>query len=230
MNAKAEEGVDVEAHIQRIRMLKLRVEEQGEQVTDTVYNTVLLSSVSNLEDYKNAVASLESTSQLTPETVIDRILEEYRKLRNGNGRNEKTALFSKSKTQSKSISKGGNTREKLKCNGCGKEGRLEKNCWKKYPELKPKWMGKSKKKAAGEKRFVMSAVVNSQSSMEGKSNDNWYLDSCATKHLTPNRNAFITLEHLKKPWNIITAEGREVQRLQLELFFCMLLQITIFMN
>src|SRR5215470_1713686 len=52
MGLKAKDESEVEVHIQRLITLKMRLEEQGEVVSDTAYNSVLLSSVEDLDDYK----------------------------------------------------------------------------------------------------------------------------------------------------------------------------------
>src|SRR5215470_5389544 len=50
---------EVEVHIQRLITLKMRLEEQGEKVSDTAYSSVLISSVEDLEDYKTVIPTLE---------------------------------------------------------------------------------------------------------------------------------------------------------------------------
>jgi hypothetical protein len=45
MTATMESDVTMEQHLQRVQRLKRQVEEQGEKISDTVYNAVLLNSV-----------------------------------------------------------------------------------------------------------------------------------------------------------------------------------------
>ena len=75
MTATMESGVNMEQHLQRVQRLKRQVEEQGEKISDTVYNTILLNSVP--EEYKIAVSILEAQDQLTPAIIFNRIMEEY---------------------------------------------------------------------------------------------------------------------------------------------------------
>src|SRR5579871_458585 len=82
MTIKMDEAVDtMEAHLQKVQRLKRRVEEQGEVISENIYNTILLSSVP--ETYHVAVSILESQEQLTPTIIINRLLEESRKLEDG---------------------------------------------------------------------------------------------------------------------------------------------------
>src|SRR5579859_5044667 len=63
--------------LQRVQRLKRQCEEQGETISDTIYNGILLNSVP--EDFKIAVSILESQDQLTPTSIINCLLEESRK-------------------------------------------------------------------------------------------------------------------------------------------------------
>ena len=71
MTVKMMEG-DLERHLQRVQHLKCQCEEQGETISDTIYNGILLKSVP--EDFKIAVSILESQDKLTPTSIINRLL------------------------------------------------------------------------------------------------------------------------------------------------------------
>ena len=74
-----DETVDtMEIHLQRVQRLKRRVEEQGETISENIYNSILLNSVPKA--YHIAVNILESQEQLTPTIIINRLLEESRKM------------------------------------------------------------------------------------------------------------------------------------------------------
>jgi hypothetical protein len=74
-----DETVDtMEVHPQRVQRLKRRVEEQGDTISENIYNSILLNSVP--EAYHIAVNILESQEQLTPTIIINRLLEESRKM------------------------------------------------------------------------------------------------------------------------------------------------------
>ena len=99
MTVKMDEAVDtMEGHLQRVQRLKRRVEEQGERISENVYNSILLNSVPDA--YHIAVNILESQEQLTPSIIINRLLEESRKYGEGlenSSEKMKVALLSKSK-------------------------------------------------------------------------------------------------------------------------------------
>jgi hypothetical protein len=68
-----------------------------------VYNTILLNSVP--EEYKIAVSILEAQDQLTPAMIINRIMEEHRKIGADDSSKSKMTMLTnhrKGKSQSKS--------------------------------------------------------------------------------------------------------------------------------
>jgi gag-polypeptide of LTR copia-type len=75
----------MEHHLQRVQRLKRQVEEQGETVSNDTYCGILLNSVSEDEKYKVVVDILESQDELTPTTIINRLMEEERKILGGFG-------------------------------------------------------------------------------------------------------------------------------------------------
>jgi Reverse transcriptase (RNA-dependent DNA polymerase)/gag-polypeptide of LTR copia-type/Pol polyprotein, beta-barrel domain/GAG-pre-integrase domain/Integrase core domain len=208
-----DDDIDMERHLQRVQRLKRQVEEQGEKVSDNIYNAVLLNSVS--DDYKIAIGILESQQQLTPTIIINRILEEHRKLaRAGEGKAvmallSKTGEKPKKSGNSKSKNKSNSSLKKskdIKCDHCNKTGHSESRCWDKHPELKPGSSG-SKDGKKGEAKFAMSATTK----RSGYSNpNNRYLDSGASEHFSPHRDLFQTYTEFTEPTEITTAEGTSV--------------------
>ena len=77
MNVKMGEGDNMEKHLQNVQTLKRKCEEQGEEISNNIHVAILLNSVS--EEYKIAVTILESQAELTPASIINRLMEEYRK-------------------------------------------------------------------------------------------------------------------------------------------------------
>src|SRR5438045_1826219 len=116
MNVKMGEGDNMEKHLQNVQTLKRKCEEQGEEISDNVYVAILLNSVS--EEYKIAVTILESQAQLTPASIINRLMEEYRKNVNGSGGSlSKMVMALLSKQEKKSKSKAGQKGKKRSENG-----------------------------------------------------------------------------------------------------------------
>jgi hypothetical protein len=197
MMARKEDSISMEHHLQRVQRLKRQVEEQGEKISDTIYNSVLLNGVP--ESYRIAVSILESQDNLTPNIIINRLLEESRK-QYGSGNNDvKMALFSASARLDQKKDK-----KNLKCIGCGKTGHVDSDCWVKHPEKRPVKNGnKGKKKRDGETKFAMSAV----SKGSGSRTEHWYLDSGASEHFSPHRHLFTDFKEMGNPCKITTAEG-----------------------
>ena len=120
---KAKDESEVEVYIQRLTTLKMRPEEQGEKVSDTAYNSVFMSSVEDLEDYKSVISTLEFISDLKLETIINRFLEVYKKQYSVENENEKVTLFS-----GKASKKLKSSKKDVKCSACEKTGHSEDKC------------------------------------------------------------------------------------------------------
>src|SRR5947207_1733205 len=128
-----DETVDtMEIHLQRVQRLKRRVEEQGETISENIYNSILLNSVP--EVYHIAVNILESQEQLTPSIIINRLLEESRKIGGAESSGKmKMALLSNTKPGKgrKSAGKKGGFKggkKDLHCDFCNNDGHEEENC------------------------------------------------------------------------------------------------------
>ena len=210
MTTKKDDSLDMEHHLQRVQRLKRQVEEQGEKISDTIYNSVLLNSVS--DDYKITVSILESQEQLTPTVIINRLLEETRKIYGVGGGDTKVALMSNSSSANSAgkSKKKDATKINLKCTSCSKNGHVEIDCWTKHPEKRPTKSGSKseKKKDKADAKYAMSAVQRSPPADSSASH--WYLDSGASEHFSPHRHLFETFKELSDPCEITTAEGTTV--------------------
>ena len=204
----------METHLQRVQRLKRRVEEQGEAISNNNYIGVLLDSVSG-DQWKVVVDILESTANLMLAMVINRLLEEERKLLSQNNEgvvSKKQALTTKVSANFKSGKVGGKFKKKstLKCSGCGKPGHVESDCWGKHPEKRPEWLKEKEKSGdkGGKGKFAMTAYLG----RKGAKLDStyWYLDSGASEHFSPYPELFNELKQLDEPCEIITAEGTTV--------------------
>ena len=68
---------DMEKHLQKVERLKRQIEEQGEQISDSSYVSVLLNCAPPRYDVQ--ISILEAQDDVTSTTIINRLLEEYRK-------------------------------------------------------------------------------------------------------------------------------------------------------
>ena len=188
------------------------MEEQGEKISDTIYNSILLNSVP--DDYKITVRILESQEQLNPTIIINCLLEETRKIYGAGSGYTKVALMSNSSSGNSGgkIKKKDATKINLKCTSCGKNGHVEIDCWTKHPEKRPTKSGSKseKKKEKAEAKYAMSAVLRHSERLVEPSATHWYLDSGASEHFSSHRHLFDTFKELSKPCEITTAEGTTV--------------------
>src|SRR5271169_1936915 len=209
MNVKMSEGDNMEKHLQNVQSLKRKCEEQGERISDNVYVAILLNSVS--EEYKIAVTILEGQTQLTPTSIINRLMEEYHKNVTGTGGSLSKMVMalltkqrdknqSKSKSNQKGKSSDSQSSSTEECSHCTRKGHTESKCWVKYPELRPA-------KKGNKKPPVSMMAVSRDTSLAKTPVNHWYLDSGSSDHFSPYEQLFDTLRYLPEPIEIDTAEG-----------------------
>ena len=133
MTAKKDDSIDMKHYFQQVQRLKRQVEEQGEKIFDIIYNSILLNSVP--DDYKITVSILKSQEKLNPMVIINRLLEETRKIYGTGGGDTKVALMSNSSlgNSTEKTKKKDATKINLKSTSCGKNGHVEIDCWTKHP-------------------------------------------------------------------------------------------------
>ena len=68
---------DMEKHLQKVEGLKRQIEEQGEEISDSNYISILLNCAPPRYDIQ--ISILEAQEEITPAIIINRLLEEYRK-------------------------------------------------------------------------------------------------------------------------------------------------------
>src|SRR5271169_3570604 len=206
---------DMDKHLQGVERLKRQIEEQGEQISDSSYVSVLLNCAPSRYDVQ--ISILEAQDDITSTIIINRLLEEYRKFLIAKPEETKMALLMnqrKSTNQKGGKSKSGrNSSSSLKfngnCNHCSKRGHKEDQCWIKHPELKPE---KSRRDERNERpKFAMMATMGTVAAPKRQSGPHiWYTDSGASDHFSPHRDLFGTFHKLDEPMVIETAEGTAI--------------------
>src|SRR5271155_207728 len=200
---------DMEKHLQKIERLKRQIEEQGEQISDSSYVSVLLNCAPARYDVQ--VSILEAQDDVTSGTIINRLLEEYRKYQAERPEEKKMALLTNQSRQANQ--KGGKSKKNSSsprfngnCNHCNRQGHKEAQCWIKHPELKPE---KSRKDEKNERpKFALMATTTSDAARKRQSGPHiWYTDSGASDHFSPHRELFETFRKLEEPIYIETADG-----------------------
>jgi len=114
---------DMEKHLQKVEGLKRQIEEQGEEISDFSYISVLLNCAPSR--YNVQISILEAQDEITSATIINRLLEEYRKYLAMRQDKIMTALIS---WKGKKGNFKRNSRFDRKCNHCNKRGHKEDQC------------------------------------------------------------------------------------------------------
>ena len=200
---------DMEKHLQTIERLKQQIEEQGEKISDSSYISVLLNCAPPRYDVQ--ISILEAQDDVTSQTIINRLLEEYRKLVVMKGSEEtKMAMITNQRKwtnqkagRSRGTSSPTSSRFDGKCNHCNKRGHKEVQCWIKHPELKPE---KGRRDDGSEKpKYALMATATGAKRQSGS--QIWFTDSGASDHFSPYKDLFETFHKLDEPASIETAEG-----------------------
>jgi len=193
----------MEKYLQKIERLKRQIEEQGEQISDSSYVSMLLNYTSSHYDVQ--ISILEVQDDVTSTIIINRLLEEYRKF---------LAAKSEKILMAMLINQG---KKKLKdakafdenCNHCNKRGHKKDQCWIKHPELKSE---KSRKDERLERpKYSLMATSTSVAMLKRQSGPNiWFTDSGASDHFSPHRDLFSTFRKLDESTFIETIEGTAI--------------------
>ena len=201
---------DMEKHLQKIERLKRQIEEQGEQISDSSYVSVLLNCAPSRYDVP--ISILEAQDNVTPAIIINRLLEEYRKFLAA--KPEKTLMAMLTNQGGKGANQKGGKPKNAKafdgnCNHCNKRGHKKDQCWIKYPELKPE---KSRKDERMERpKYSLMATTTSVATPKRQSGpDIWFTDSGASDHFSPYKDLFKSFRKLDEPIFIETAEGTAI--------------------
>src|SRR5579859_2899283 len=118
----------MEKHLQQVERLKQQIEEQGEQISDSSYVSVLLNCAPSRYDVQ--ISILEVQNDVTFTIIINRLLEEYRKFLITKLEETKMALLTNQGKRANQ--KGGKSKSEKnsssspkfdgKCNHCSKRG------------------------------------------------------------------------------------------------------------
>src|SRR5579859_729241 len=200
---------DMEKHLQQVERLKRQIEEQGEQISDSSYVSILLNCAPPRYDVQ--ISILEAQDDVTSTIIINRLVEKYRKFLITKPEEKRMAMHADQHKggKSKSGRHTNSTKFNGKCNHCNKRGHKEDQCWTKHPELKQE---KSRRDQRNERpKFAMMAMVATAEVPKRQSGPQiWYTDSGASDHFSPHRDLFETFHKLDKPIVIETAEGTAI--------------------
>jgi len=125
------EGTEtLQQHINKLTLITQQLINLGEPPSPYIFITVIFTSLP--DTYRSIINILELQKDLTPEIVINTLLEEDRR------RTLELSSIDTSTTAFTVQSKKGKQKNKaLIYNYCKRSGHIEKQCWKKYPEKRP---------------------------------------------------------------------------------------------
>jgi hypothetical protein len=203
---------DMEKHLQGVERLKRQIEEQGEQISDSSYVSVLLNCAPSRYDIQ--INILEVQDDVTSTIIINRLLEEYRKFLVAKPEKIMMAMMTGRANHKGGKSKSGrnfssSTKFDGKCNHCNKYGHKEDQYWTKYPELKPE---KNRRDERNERpKFALMATTTSAAVPKRQSGPQiWYTDSDTSDHFSSHKDLFETFRKLEESICIETAEGTAI--------------------
>jgi hypothetical protein len=170
-----------------------------------------------------SVSARQNSTGLTPQVVIDTILEEFhrRKYNNDDGDAVVVAAAHTNKKMSRnqgsgepSTSASGTSKQDVKCFFCKKKGHYKRDCRFRKKALSEK-DGKQDSKqanAAVEDKPVAFAVITGNAALRGTIKENIdVFNSAASCHMTPRKDRFVSFKELKPPKTIRVADEMTIQ-------------------
>jgi gag-polypeptide of LTR copia-type len=180
---------DLQEHLKHVQNLKIELEEQEIDVSNDLYIMVLLESVSSA--YAIPMSVFESQEDITLTMIINRLLEENRKLHEEGAERSKLEISMVTNYRGKLRTWSHKANHRSGGNGYCRIYKLTMHnnvdCWIKDPE---KWSirkpyGGRTKGTHEDSKMAMSAYVSITPTDHA-----WIIDSEATNHLCPHRDLF----------------------------------------
>lgn len=209
--AKMEKGASMINHVNYIKTLAEHLEAVGDPIQEKDLVIILISSLS--EEYAHLITALETIAdeRLTWDYVRDRVVYEHEKLQSASAevKQEKcdnALLTSNPQSQRKPF----NPRDK-KCFYCHQKGHFAKNCFKKKSDQK-KSESANNVEAEDQKSEELNEIalaVSPGPTKEPNTND-WWIDSGASRHMTPNKRFYSNFIKFKTPTQVNLADDKSV--------------------
>lgn len=170
---------------------------------------ILISSLP--EEYNFLMTALETIKEdmLTWDYVRDRLLHEYDKMQRGSGESQETLKGDENALLSRKYA---TDKKRFKCHSCKKPGRFAKNCYKKKADAKKRQTEESaniveiiEDEESGNKFEVALTMNNKASGCK-----EWWIDSGASKHMTPKKKELCNHTAFKSPLKIRLADDSTI--------------------
>ncbi|RWR98958.1 integrase core domain protein-like protein, partial [Dinothrombium tinctorium] len=208
---KMDPNDSIAAHITKVETLSKQLKELGSEQSETAIITKILCSLPS--SYRNVISAWDSTSkdQRTVNELTARLLKEEALLKQWeSGISKQDALLAKGKRKFKQNHKTSieDKKKKSNCGYCKRRGHWWRECRKRLSEVGKESNDHVNVSATKQASSAFSAELKKISE---KPNDNWYLDSGATEHMTSRRDWFTTFEPiLNKSHSIRLGDNHEV--------------------
>lgn len=196
MRQRAEEGTNIEHHVQKVTELFQKLLSFDKEVQiEFLMSATLLGSLPS--SYDSLITALEARreDELTSSFVRSKVVEEYRRrMEREVGNTESSAL---------KISTNHSKQNSIVCNFCDKPGHIRKHCRKLADQTKNK-----KSNGSHNNANLISAPTNDVLFAVGKMSG-WIIDSGATCHISREKSSFLELDmsHREK---VCVADRNEV--------------------
>lgn len=167
INTKLEDCKSTEEYCDRIISTAHKLNEMNFKVENEWVGTLLLAGLP--EEYRPMIMGLESSgTQISGDSIKVKLLQDVKTQQDPKSVDSNLAMFTKG-----NITKS-NPKKNVKCYNCGKMGHFKTECRSKK---------KVDKKTSKNDSTAYAAFLTS----ENVKTDVWYLDSCASTHITGNR-------------------------------------------
>ena len=203
-------------HINNVKTLYEHLEAVEDPVNEKDLVTILISCL--LKDYNYLITPLETIAEdkLTWDYVRYRLIYEADKIKNGNAATvvkttdtNHDVLFT---TNKKPDQKKPADKKSFKCHFCHKTGHFTRDCYKKKAALQqenPKGSATGSFAKAGEEdeSKVMTPEISFVIIGGESENNQWFIDSGASRHMTPDKKSLVNFGKFKTPTEVKLADN-----------------------
>ena len=200
---------DMVTHISKVESISERLKQLGELISDSMIMTKILNTLPAAYNHLESAWDSIPKAERMRDNLMSRLLTEKLRMQLaecGESSSSTVTLSTKAKFEKKPKA-GRSSQQKKKCDAasynCDERGHYSRECPKKPKE---------KKSAASDGHAFVSTAMHEQ---QCTSDDDWYVDSGATDHITNKFGYFATYEEFDSPIQVkigdsmyIDAEGR----------------------
>lgn len=182
--ARCEEGTTIEEHIRTLRSYQEELQSLGEQIKDTEFSIILLTSLP--DSWNNYISSIDTTTLDNAAKLIARILEHDRRMQLQNQGDTALPARNGKKKYNPDVT----------CYGCGKRGHIKPDCRSGDKSGNFKKDHKSYQKGPNITRAHAAqatddfAFAGNDIALPTLSSESWLADSACTSHISRNYNDF----------------------------------------